>query len=518
MIRAFWLAAIASLFAATAPAAHAFGFADVDRRARELANRPYTRPAFALPKQLKDLSYDQTRDIRFDPAQSLWRAQKLPFEVQFFHLGGIFDQPIRIYEVVGKEVSEITFDAAAFNYGKNKIDRSQLGRLGFAGFRVHFPLNVLPGAPGYKDELVSFLGASYFRALGQGQRYGASARGLAIDTAERSGEEFPRFEQFWIERPASGSRQLVIYALLDSRRATGAYRFTIRPGEETVTEVQSRLYLREPVAKLALAPLTSMYFFGENQRAPSEDFRPEVHDSDGLAIHTASGEWIWRPLVNPRRLLVTSFALTDPRGFGLMQRDRNFSSYEDLEARYELRPSIWIEPASKWGAGRVELVQIPTPNEANDNIVAYWVANTVPPPGTPIDFSYRMFWLKNTDRRPPHGWVVQTRRGHGFSTSSSNNPSGNNPSANDNVKLTVDFDGPALRKLPVNAPLQADVAIGNGQSTDLVIHRNDATGGWRMVLQMRTQDKEKPIEVRALLRTGKEVMGETWNYIVPLMQ
>jgi len=518
MNRAFWLAAIAFLFAATAPAAHAFGFADVDRRARELANRPYTRQTFVLPKQLKDLRYDQTRDIRFDPAQSLWRAQKLPFEVQFFHLGGIFDQPIRIYEVIGKEVSEITFDPAAFNYGKNKIDRSQLGKLGFAGFRIHFPLNVVPSAPGYKDELVSFLGASYFRALGQGQRYGASARGLAIDTAERSGEEFPRFEQFWIERPASGSRQLVLYALLDSRRATGAYRFTIRPGEETVTEVQARLYLREPVAKLALAPLTSMYFFGENQRAPSEDFRPEVHDSDGLAIHTASGEWIWRPLINPRRLLVTSFALTDPRGFGLMQRDRNFSSYEDLEARYELRPSIWIEPASKWGAGRVELVQIPTPNEANDNIVAYWVPSTVPPPGTPIDFSYRMFWLKNTDRRPPNGWVVQTRRGRGFSNAPANNPPGNNAAGTDSLQFTVDFDGPVLRKLPVNAPLQADVTIGNGQSTDLVIHRNDATGGWRMVLQMRPQDKEKPIEVRALLRNGKEVMGETWNYIVPLTQ
>ena len=518
MIRAFSFAALAFLFAATAPAAHAFGFADVDRRARELANRPYTKPAVVLPKQLKDLSYDQTRDIRFDPAQSLWRAQKLPFEIQFFHLGGIFDQPVRIYEVVGKEVNEITFDPAAFNYGKNKIDRSQLGKLGFAGFRIHFPLNVVASAPGYKDELVSFLGASYFRALGQGQRYGASARGLAIDTAERSGEEFPRFEQFWIERPASGSRQLVLYALLDSRRATGAYRFTIRPGEETVTEVQSRLHLREPVAKLALAPLTSMYFFGENQRAPSEDYRPEVHDSDGLAIHTAGGEWIWRPLVNPRRLLVTSFALTDPRGFGLMQRDRNFSSYEDLEARYELRPSIWIEPASKWGAGRVELVQIPTPNEANDNIVAYWVPNTAPTPGTPIDFSYRMFWLKNTDRRPPNGWVVQTRRGQGFSSAAANTSSGNNPPGNESIKLTVDFDGPALRKLPVNAPLQADVAIGNGQSTDLVIHRNDATGGWRMVLQMRTQDKEKPIEVRALLRNGKEVMGETWNYIVPLMQ
>ncbi|MGH6610988.1 MAG: glucan biosynthesis protein, partial [Burkholderiaceae bacterium] len=284
MTKVNWLVAVAVILLAATPAAQAFGFADVDRRARELAGKPYSKPAFVLPKPLKDLGYDQTRDIRFDPSQSLWRQQKLPFEVQFFHLGGIFDQPVRIYEVVGKEVREIAFDAADFNYGKNKLDRSQFGKLGFAGFRVHYPLNVVASAPGYKDELVSFLGASYFRALGQGQRYGASARGLAIDTAERQGEEFPRFEQFWLERPAPGAKQLVIYALLDSRRVTGAYRFVIRPGEETATDVQARVYLRDPVAKLALAPITSMFFFGENQRAPSEDFRPEVHDSDGLAI------------------------------------------------------------------------------------------------------------------------------------------------------------------------------------------------------------------------------------------
>ena len=509
MIKATWLAALALLIAATAPAAHAFGFADVDRRARELANRPYTKQTPQLPKALKDLTYDQTRDIRFSPARSLWREHNLPFEIQFFHLGGYFDQPVRIYEVVGKDVNEIAFETAAFDYGKNKLDRSQFARVGFAGFRVHYPLNLAPGKPAYKDELVSFLGASYFRALGQGQRYGASARGLAIDTAERGGEEFPRFEQFWIERPTAGAKELVIHALLDSRRVTGAYRFVIRPGAATATDVQARLYLREPVAKLAIAPLTSMFFFGENQRAPSEDFRPEVHDSDGLSIQASNGEWIWRPLVNPRRLLVTSFALTDPRGFGLMQRDRQFDRYEDLEARYESRPSVWVEPVTKWGAGRVELVQIPTPNEANDNIVAYWVPNAVPPPGTPLDLSYRMLWMKDTDRRPPNGWVVQTRRGHGYQRS---------PPSNDTLKLTVDFDGPALRKLPVNAPVQADVGIVNGQSTDLVVYRNDVTGGWRVVVELRRQDKEKPTEVRALLRNDKEVLSETWNYIIPLQQ
>jgi len=509
MIKATWLATLALLIAATAPAASAFGFADVDRRARELANRPYAKQAPPLPKALKDLTYDQTRDIRFDPARSLWREHRLPFEIQFFHLGGAFDQPVRIYEVVGNDVNEIAFETAAFDYGKNKLDRSQFARVGFAGFRVHYPLNLAPGKPAYKDELLSFLGASYFRALGQGQRYGASARGLAIDTAERGGEEFPRFEQFWIERPTAGAKELVIHALLDSRRVTGAYRFVIRPGAATATDVQARLYLREPVAKLAIAPLTSMFFFGENQRAPSEDFRPEVHDSDGLSIQASNGEWIWRPLVNPRRLLVTSFALTDPRGFGLMQRDRQFDRYEDLEARYESRPSVWVEPVTKWGAGRVELVQIPTPNEANDNIVAYWVPNAVPPPGTPLDLSYRMLWMKDTDRRPPNGWVVQTRRGHGYQRSSA---------SNDTLKLTVDFDGPALRKLPVNAPVQADVGITNGQSTDLVVYRNDVTGGWRMVVELRRQDKEKPTEVRALLRNDKEVLSETWNYIIPLQQ
>ncbi len=509
MIKATWLAALAFLFAATAPAAHAFGFADVERRARELANRPYVKQAPALPKPLKDLTYDQTRDIRFDPARSLWRDQKLPFEVQFFHLGGYFDQPVRVYEVIGKEVREVVFETAMFDYGKNRLDRSQFAKIGFAGFRVHFPLNAVPGKPAYKDELVAFLGASYFRALGQGQRYGASARGLAIDTAQRSGEEFPRFEQFWIERPAAGAKELVIHALLDSRRLTGAYRFVIRPGAETATDVQARIYLREPVAKLGVAPLTSMFFFGENQRAPSEDFRPEVHDSDGLSIHASNGEWIWRPLVNPRRLLVTSFALTDPRGFGLMQRDRQFDRYEDLEARYEMRPSVWVEPVTKWGAGRVELVQIPTPNEVNDNIVAYWIPAAVPAPGTPFDISYRMLWLKDTDRRPLNGWVVQTRRGHGYHQ---------NPSSNDTIKLTVDFDGPALRKLPVNAPVQADVGIANGQSSDLVVHRNDVTGGWRVVVELRRLDREKPTEVRAFLRNGKEVLSETWNYIVPLAQ
>ncbi len=493
--------ALLALVGARPAEAREFDFEAVDRIARTVASKPYSRNTVALPKALKELSYDQTRDIRFDPSRAVWRAEELPFELQFFHLGGsFFDQPVRVHEIVAGQAREIPFDPADFNYGKTGLDRAQMRRLGFAGFRVHYALNT----PRYKDELLVFLGASYFRALGQGQRYGASARGLAVDTAERSGEEFPRFEQFWIVRPDRNAKELTIYALLDSRRLAGAYRFIVRPGAETVTEVTARLHLREPGAKIGLAPLTSMYFHGENQRSPVDDFRPEVHDSDGLSIHSSTGEWILRPLINPRRLLVTSFALTDPRGFGLVQRDRAFPSFEDLEARYELRPSVWVEPIGTWGAGRVELVQIPTPDETNDNVAAYWVPQQAFAPGKVHEFRYRLIWQKGTERRPATSWVVQTRRGQGHAVL-----------PEDVVKFTVDFEGPALRKLPADAPVTADLFVGAGKQLALIVHKNEVTGGWRMVVQVRRTEKDKAMELRAFLRNGETPLSETWSYIVP---
>jgi periplasmic glucans biosynthesis protein len=491
------LAALA--FAVLGPAAHAFGFADVDRRARDLAAKSYAKPSFSLPKPWRDLGYDQLRDIRYDPARALWRAQKLPFEVHFFHLGGIYDLPVRINEVVGRQVRQIAFNAAHFDYGKNAVEPST-APAHYAGFRATYAVN----QPGKKDEVVVFLGASYFRALGEGQRYGASARGLAIDTAERGGEEFPRFVEFWLERPQAAARELVVHALLDSRRATGAYRFVIRPGVETVTDVEARVYLREPVAKLAIAPLTSMYFYGENQRAPVDGFRPEVHDSDGLSIAMSNGEWIWRPLVNPRRLLVTSFALDSPRGFGLMQRDRSFARYEDLEARYELRPSLWVEPKSAWGRGRVELVQIPTADEFNDNIVAFWVPDATPAKGKPFQISYRIYWQKERERRPPSAWVAQSRRGQG-----------GQPLPDDVLAFTVDFEGPALKKLAADASIEAELSVSGARREGLELHHNEVTGGWRMVVRVRRQGKDQPIELRAFLKDGEQVLSETWSYIVP---
>ena len=491
---------LAGLLLVSASAVHAFGFDDVDRLAKDLASRPQPKPSFVLPKFLKDLSYDQTRDIRFNPDHALWRADRLPFEIQFFHLGGYFDQPIRVHEIIGSQVREIAYDPASFNYGANKLDPAQLQKLGYAGLRIHYPLNT----PKYKDELGVFLGASYFRLLGKGQRYGASARALAVDTAERGGEEFPRFEQFWIEKPARNAKQLVLYALLDSRRVTGAYRFVLKPGDETVAEIQSKIYFREPVGKLGIAPVTSMFMYGENQPGNGEAFRPEVHDSDGLSIASGNGEWIWRPLINPKRLLTTSFSIPLLKGFGLMQRDRAFTSYEDLEARYELRPSLWVEPTSNWGAGRVELVQIPTPDETNDNVVAFWVPAEAPKAGTALAYSYRLLALRNTDRHPATAWVAQSRRGRGYQ-----------PLPDDVVKFNVDFEGPALSQLPAGVDIDGDLSLTNGVRQLLVVHPNEVRGGYRMVVQAKRVDKDKPMELRAHLRRGNEALSETWSYIVP---
>lgn len=482
-------------------AAHAFNLDDVAAQAQHLASQPYQPAAWQLPAELKALSYDQYRDIRFKPDHALWRSDKLPFELMFFHLGKFQTRPVRINEIDSQgQVRHIAFDRNGFDYGRNKLSPETWGDVGYAGFRVHYPINTAA----YKDEVIVFLGASYFRAVGAGQHYGLSARGLAIDTEGGSGEEFPRFSEFWIEKPRPDATSLVIYALLESPRAAGAYRFEIHPGADTVTDVQSRLYLRGPVATLGVAPLTSMYLFGENQ-PHREDFRPEVHDSDGLMVETGDGEWLWRPLLNPSRELVTSFSMKSLRGFGLMQRDRSFASYEDVEARYELRPSAWIAPQGDWGPGRVELVQLATPDETNDNIVAYWVPDKLPAPGQPLALSYQMRWQGAQQQRPPSAWTVQSRAGRGFDELAPNEQ-----------QYVVDFAGPALAALPADAVVEAVAGTdANGEITECNVYRNEAAGGWRMTLRVKQRDDAKPVELRAFLRHGNDTVSETWSNIIP---
>jgi glucans biosynthesis protein len=498
------------LLLASAAVAQAFGLEQVAELARQRAAQPWQAPASELPPDLAALDYDGLRDIRFRTDRALWRDAGLPFEAMLFHRGRYHPQPVRVHEVLDNgEVRPVPWRAGDYDYGRNTVAPQAWPELGHAGLRVHYPLNT----DSYKDELIVFLGASYFRALGAGQQYGLSARGLAIDTAGAAGpEEFPRFSEFWIQRPGPGDRELVLYALLESPRATGGYRFTVRPGATTVVEVAARVHLRagvvQPITTLGIAPLTSMFLAGENQPRAA-DFRPEVHDSDGLLVESATGEWLWRPLQNPRQPVVNSFVLPGLRGFGLMQRDRAFASYEDAEARYERRPSAWVQPLGDWGPGRVELLQLPTPDETHDNIAAYWVPARLPAPGEAIDFAYALHWQGDAPQRPPGAWTVQSRRGFGYVRTEQL------PELADQVQYVVDFAGPALDALPPQAPVRAVASSdANGRIEQQLAYFNPATRQWRMTLRVRRIDPARPVELRAFLQHGNDTLSETWTTLV----
>ena len=483
---------VAALFvcALAATPAAAFDFEDVAREAERLVRAPHRKPPAA--DAALAMSYDAYRKLRFKAEHATWRDSGSPFEVQYFPLGRGFTRALTLFEVVGDDVRPLRLPPNAF-------EGTASGAV--AGWRLHR----WAGEPRRSDEVGAFLGASYFRLVAQGLRYGLSARGLAVDTVGGGGEEFPEFTTYWLQRPQSGDTEVRFYALLESARVTGAYAFVLRPSAgNTVTEVRARLFLRAPVARLGLAPLTSMFLGGENQ-PPIEDYRPEVHDSDGLQVVSGNGEWLWRPLTNPRGVFVTSFSMPSLRGFGLMQRDRAFSSYEDLESRFEKRPSVWVQPRSKFEAGRVEIVEIPTPDETNDNIVVYWVPDTLPAPLEPIDFEYRMLWQMETETRPPQSWVTQTRRGHGY-----------RKVLDKSLDFVVDFEGPALSKLPRDAEVEPVVtAVANAQILESNAYRNDVTGGYRLTIRFNRQDDAKPVELRAFLRDKTGTLSETWSYLLP---
>ena len=476
-------------FLALAPGpALSFGFEDVARVADRVARAPYRSPAPA-DAALGAMSYDAYRKQRFRPEFSTWRGSGTPFELQYFPRGRGFTRPVEMLEVVGGVVRPLRVPAGAFENGASA---------GAAGWRINRWID----EPRRSDEVAAFLGASYFRLVAPALRYGVSARGLAVDTVGGSGEEFPAFTTFWVVRPSAGDSVVRFFALLESPRVTGAYAFVLRPGaSETTVDVRARLTLREPVARLGIAPLTSMFLGGENEPL-SDDYRPEVHDSDGLQLATGDGEWLWRPLSNPRGVFVTSFGMRSLRGFGLMQRDRAFSSYHDLEARYDLRPSAWVEPTSDWGPGRVELLQFHTPDETHDNIGAWWFPDRLPAPGEPVEFSWRM---RVSDRQPlpPGAWVVQSRRGHGWRETRV--PPGH-------LQYHLDFAGPALEGLDERAVEAVTSGNGNVRGLRANAYPHPALPGWRVTLDFERVDPRQAAEVRVFLRSGSRVLSETWSH------
>jgi len=476
-----------------------FDYARLKGQARALANAPYRAPPATLPQEVEKLDWDRYQAIQYRDDHALWARDNRRFRVKFFHLGLFFKTPVHVHTVADGMAQEVAYDPGMFDYGKSGLQRAHLpADLGFAGFRVLFDTDP-------KRDVAAFLGASYFRAVGGEMQYGMSARGLAVDTALGRPEEFPMFTRYWIEQPAPGSAALTVYALLDSPSVAGAYRFDLRPESTLTMDVDASLYPRTAIERLGIAPLTSMYQYGENDRRVSNDWRPEIHDSDGLSLWTGMGEWLWRPLVNPEALRFNAYADDNPRGFGLLQRDRVFDHYQDDGVFYERRPSVWVEPRGGWGKGAVDLVEIPTADETFDNIVAFWNPAQKPQAGQELLYSYRLHWGSRMPFAPPLAQVVATRTGIGGVIGRKRTYF--------SWRFAVDFGGGELARLPKGAEVEAVITASRGQ-IEITSARPLATiNGYRAMFDLKpTDDSIEPINLRMYLRAGKRALSETWIY------
>ena len=496
----FALDPIHPAMAQTSPAPPRFGFEDVVKRARDIAQAPFAANPPALPDPIASLDFDAWRDIRFKADRALLGANGGPFRLQTFHLGHLFKQPVTVNTIRDGIATPIPYAANLFSYGRTKIERPLPVNLGFAGFRLHYPLN----QPGVMDEVIAFLGASYFRFLGRHQRYGLSARALCVNAGTEA-EEFPFFREFWVETPEPGAERATLFALLDSDAATGAFRFDIYPGPDTAVDVTATLFARKAGVKFGLAPLTSMFFTGENDRRFTADFRPELHDSDGLLQHSGNGEWIWRPLRNPTRLELSTFLDSGIKGFGLMQRDRTFEHYQDLDLAYEMRPAYFVEPRENWGEGRVELVELPTTDETNDNIVAAWTPKDPLEPGKPFTYGYRITATLDAARLSPGGRTLNT-----YLTQPRALGSGE-PLPAGARRFIIDFSGGDLEYyLHDPALVEAVPTTTNGRILRAFLVPNQHTRGFRAAIDVQLEPGQST-DLRAFLKTGNRALTETWT-------
>jgi glucans biosynthesis protein len=481
-----------------------FDYAWLKGQARALSNTPYQPKEGQVPDKLALMSWDQWQAIGFRDEHSLWREQNLNAQVRFFHLGWHMTTPVTIHEVVDGQAQELAYDPALFDYGKSGVHGGTLPKdLGFAGFRVLSHRD-------WSRDVAAFQGASYFRAVDGDLQYGQSARGLAVDSG-LDPEEFPVFTGWWLERPAANSDSFYVYGLLDSKSVAGAYRFLVTLGDTLVMEVDAALYPRKSMERLGIAPLTAMFQCGENDRRRADDWRPEIHDADGLQLWTGSGEWIWRPLVNPARIHTNSYFDDGPRGFGLVQRDRNFDHYQDDGVYYDKRPSLWVEPRSGpngagWGKGAVMLVELPTDDETNDNVVAFWNPAEKPQAGQELLYAYKLYWCRTPPVSPKLATVQATRTGIGGIIGQ--------PRNHFSWRFAVDFAGGSLAALGVDAKVEPVIEASRGTIEIASARPLEAIKGRRAMFDLRpTDDSVEPINLRLYLRGADgQPLTETWIY------
>ena len=502
LIATIWLAAPAALAQTGTPApdfqpqfgeAQEFSFDILTQKARDLASAPYVPAEVSQPGILDQIDYDAHWRIRFRPEATI-NAGDVP--MQFFHPGTYFREPVQIHVAQDGKTRPVIYDRGFFDMPQDSPAQALSDQAGFAGFRLM--------EPDLQSDWISFLGASYFRTSGPFGQYGMSARGLAIDSGLDGPEEFPRFTEFHIQ-PGQDGDDVIIHALLDSPSVAGAYQMQVSnhgQPQGQVMDISARLFFRAPVERLGIAPLTSMYWYSETNRILGFDWRPEVHDADGLMMVTGAGERLWRPLNNPPRVVTSSFVTENPRGFGLMQRDRDFTNYEDDGVFYDKRASVWIEPLGNWGPGQVQLIEIPTDDEIYDNIVAFWNPAEPVHAGSELALDYRLHWVDDIEDDSSLARTVATRIGAGGVPGQSR-PAGE-------LKIVIDFEGQELSELDRDDGVEPQISLPEGvtlrQAYALPVVGTDR---WRLVFDIAAAEVETA-DIRAFLSREGQPLTETW--------
>ncbi len=481
-----------------------FSFEALIARAKAMRAAPFSPAVIPSPEIVGAIDYDLYQQVRFRADKSLKLDADGRMPVQLFHLGKYAREPVRMHFIEGGKAREIVYSSDLFQTPADHPARKLKHGAGFAGFRVM--------APDLKTDWFAAMGASYFRTSGPYDQYGLSARGLAIDTALPTPEEFPRFSHYWLEEKAGDAQTpLAIYALLDGPSVTGAYRMTaLRTTDERgvhriVMEIEAHLNARKDIARLGIAPFSSMFWYGETSRKQAADWRPEIHDSDGLLIVTGSGERIWRPIINPPRVVTSSFVDRDPKGFGLMQRDRDFAHYLDDGVFYERRSSVWVEPLGTWGEGAVQLVEIPTDRETDDNVVAYWTPKETMKADESRTWRYRLTWLDDVPDPDGAARTVGTWSGIGGRP-------GFRPAPEGVRKFAIDFQGKAFAGLGREDNVEIVVSASRGEVAHFYNHPVvDQAERWRAFFDIKATGPEQ-VDLRAFLRKGDKALTETWIY------
>jgi glucans biosynthesis protein len=476
---------------------HPFSFDRLRKHAKELSGSKYKPPAAPAPDIVHGINYDVAQKVRFRPDCALWNKEPAPYPVRFFSLKDVVPSPVRVNVVSGASARPILYSPRYFDWAGTGLDKALPKDAGFSGFRFMNGQNV-------ERDWLAFQGASYFRASGTDDQYGASARGIAVNTAASTREEFPVFTTFWLAEGATPDAPVTVYALLEGPSITGAYKIEARRNKGEVMDVHADLFARADIERLGVAPLTSMYWYSETNRLQGNDWRPQIHDSDGLALWTGANERIWRPLIDPPSVQTNSFLDNNPKGFGLLQRDRDFDDYQDDGTFYNKRPSIWVEPRGDWGEGAVQLVEINTSDETRDNIVAYWMPKAKLAAGATLSLDYRLYWQDPSPFLPKSvAHVVATRTGRAGIAGGPSVPNGR--------KFVIDFEGGALSDMPPRYDLKPTVTLPRGRVERAYSIKVVGTDRWRAVFDVIAEGKE-PMNIRCLLQQGGKILTETWLF------